>query len=94
MNVISATRTKLVLRPSKKDENWKSFIFDIGIIPDKPTPQRVVIEKKVGAYLLLWSISWQKFLKQTCIDTIVILEKDTLTYKSVKQNGGDHGRGL
>lgn len=84
MNIVSATRTKLVLKPSKKDENYRAFIFDVGIIPDKLTPQRIVIEKKVGAYLLSWSIPWRKFLKQTCIDTVVILEKSALTYKSVR----------
>lgn len=86
MKVISATRTKIVLKPSKKDENWRAFIFDIGIIPDKPTPQRIEIQKKVGAYLLTWSMPWRKFVKQTCIGTVVILNKSTLDRKSVRTN--------
>jgi hypothetical protein len=85
MKILSATRTQLVLKPSRKDENWKAFIFDIGIIPDKPTPQKIVIQKKVGAYMLSWSMPWRKFLRQTAIDTVVILEKSELDYKSVKQ---------
>lgn len=84
MNVISATRTRIILKPTKKDENYRAFVFDIGIIPDKPTPQKIVIQKKVGAYLLSWSMSWRKFLRQTCIDTIVIVNKSEFVYKSVK----------
>lgn len=86
MKVITATRTKLVLKPSKKDENYRAFIFNIGIIPDKPEPRRIEIQKQVGAYLLTWSMPWEKFLKQTAIDTIVILEKSALNYRSVRAN--------
>lgn len=75
MKVISATRTKLVLKPSKKDENWRSFIFDVGIVPDKPTPARIEIQKKIGKYQHTWSMSWKKFLRQTCVGDIVIIEK-------------------
>jgi hypothetical protein len=98
MKVISATRRQIVLHPSKHDENWRAFIFDIGIILDKPTPKKVVIQKKVGAYLLSWSMSWAKFLKQICIDTVVIIEKSAFKYesrrtKSVKADGM-YGRGM
>jgi hypothetical protein len=84
MQIVTATKSKLVLKPSKKDENWKSFIFDIGIIPQEPEPKKLIIQKKVGSYLCSWSISWEKFLEEMCIDTIVILEKAKLNYKSVK----------
>ena len=84
MNVISATRTQIVLKPSKHDENYRAFVFDIGIIPDKPTPQKIVIQKKVGAYLLSWSMSWRKFQRQTCIDTVVIVNKSEFNYKRAK----------
>lgn len=72
------------MKPSKKDENYRAFVFDIGVIPLKPTPQKIIIQKKVGAYLLSWSMSWRKFLRQTCIDTVVVVNKSEFDYKSKK----------
>lgn len=82
MNIISATKSAIVLRPSKQDENWRAFIFDIGVIPEKPTPKKIVIEKRVGRNTITWSMSWSKFLKQTCIDTVALIDKSAFKRES------------
>jgi hypothetical protein len=75
VNIISLNKSALVLHPSKCDENWRAFIFDIGIVPEKPTPKKLIIQKKAGRNTITWSMSWSKFLKQTCIDTVAIIDK-------------------
>jgi hypothetical protein len=92
MKVLSATRTKLVLKPGKGDENFKSFIFDIGIIPDKPTPKRIEIQKNIGAYLHTWSMPWKKFLRQTCIGDVVLIEKSDFVHNYRRANTASSGR--
>jgi hypothetical protein len=85
MKTVSLTKEKIVLKPSKKDENWRAFVFDIDIIPyesHKPEPKEIVIQKKVGSYLRSWSMPWKIFLKQTCIGTTLILNKSDLQYES------------
>lgn len=81
MKIISATKQELLLRAERKDVSWKSFVFDIGIIPGNPTPKRIVIQRKAGRYLQTWEMSWHKFLKQICIDTICIIDKSEFTYR-------------
>lgn len=85
MKVIEATKSNLVLKPTRRDETFGkrgAFIFDIDIIPDNPTPKRLIIRKQSGRTICTWSMSWSKFLNETCIDTIVILRKDKMTYRT------------
>lgn len=82
MNIITATRTKIVLQPTRKDESWTSFVFDVGIIPDKPTPKKIVIQKHVNGWLCSWSMTWRKFLRQTCVGNVIILHKTDFAYQS------------
>ena len=82
MKIISATKAELLLEAGRKDINWKSFIFDIGIILIHPQPKRIVIQCKAGRYLQIYEMSWHKFLKQTCIDNICLIEKYEFVYRS------------
>lgn len=80
MKIISATSKSLIMEPSKKENGWKAFVFDIGIVPLKPTPKKIVITQKIGAYTHTWSMPWRRFLKAGCVDTIVILDKSLMSH--------------
>ena len=82
MKIISTTKAELVLQPSRNDETWRSFVFDVGIVPEKPRPKRVVIRKHVNAYLQSWSMTWRKFLRQGCVGGIAIIHKSEFSYQS------------
>lgn len=82
MKILSADKNTLVLQPSKTNESYKSFMFDIDIVPDKTIPKKIIIQKKVGRYLRTWSMSWRKFGKQTCIGNVALIDKSEFTYKS------------
>lgn len=85
MRIISVDKAALVLSPNKPvDESQRGFLFDIGIVPDRPKPARLVIQRKQGAYLLQWSMSWSKFMRESCIDTIALIDKSHFSYKAVK----------
>jgi len=81
MKIIQASKEVLILQPTKKnDESSRSFIFDIGVVPEKPTPKKIVIRKSFGKRWKTWSMSWKKFLKQTCIGDIVLINKSEFDY--------------
>ena len=83
MKIISATKAELLLEAGRrKDINWKSFIFDIGIIPIHSQPKRIVIQRKAGRYLQTYEMSWHKFLKKTCIDNMCLIDKSEFVYRS------------
>ena len=84
MKIISATKNALVLEPSRKEKNYKAFIFDVGIIPDSPKPKVVKVVKKIGPYTHTWSITWRKFLNVGCVGDIVILEMDKMIHSFKK----------
>jgi hypothetical protein len=83
VKIIESSRDKLVLKASPKDETFGengAFVFDIGIIPDKPTPKILVIQKRSGKQS--WTITWKNFLRQKCVGDVVILRKSELTYST------------
>lgn len=80
MKILSINSKELVLKPTKRDENYKSFIFDIGIVPLKPTPKRIVFKRKQGKHILTWEMSWNRFEKQTCIGDVAIIAKSACKY--------------
>ena len=73
MKFIKCTKKAVELRCDKKESWRESFVFDIKLIPHKPTPARVVITSQRGAKR--WSMSWRKFLKQGTVGDIVIIPK-------------------
>lgn len=80
MKIISATRESLVLEPSRKENGWRSFIFEIGVVPLKPRPKKIIFTMTIGAYTHMWSMPWHSFLKVGCVDTIVILNKSLMSH--------------
>jgi len=86
MKIIEATKERLILQPSRKgDETFgirPAFIFDLGLVPDKPAPKRLVIQRKSGSRMLLWSMTWRRFLRQNAIGSVVILDKSKMSYTS------------
>jgi hypothetical protein len=83
MKIVSITRDALILKPTQRnDESGRAFIFDIGIVPDKPTPKRIIIQKSRGRYLYSWSMTWRKFLRQTCIGHIALIDKSEFSYEA------------
>ena len=81
MKIIEATKDKLILQPTRRDENFRSFVFDIGIVPELPEPKVIIIRKSFGRKKWkTWPMTWKKFLKQTCIDTVCLIDKTDFTF--------------
>lgn len=85
MKLISATKRSFVFSPSRyrrdNDENNKSFIFDVEIVPLKPTPHKIEFVKKHGKYTHVFSMTWRKFLRQPTVGNVVIIEKYLCEYR-------------
>ncbi len=85
MKVVSISKEALVLRPTGTDNLYsRAFAFDVNIVPDKPTPKKLVIQRKVGRYLQTWEMSWRKFMQQTAIGDVALIDKTAFKYSSTK----------
>ena len=52
----------------------RSFIFDAKGLPQKPEPERIIIERKIGKYLQRFTMSWKKFLNETAIGDAILID--------------------
>jgi hypothetical protein len=52
----------------------RSFIFDAKHLPQKPEPQKIVIERTIGKYKQRFTMSWKKFLGETAIGDIICID--------------------
>ncbi len=93
MRIVKFNKTTCLLEADKKDETSRSFVFSLKIIPDKPRPKSLEIFIKYGKRIKTWHMSWAKFLKQSCIDDIAIINKDEFkfSYKSNKASKVSNG---
>lgn len=83
MKLLHANKNEIALKiTSHRDINQKSIIFDIGLIPNKPKPKRLVIQRKVNRFTLIYSMPWRKFLKQTCIGHVCLIDKSEFVFES------------
>ena len=93
MRIESITKDALVLRPSNDDNPYtRSWCFSVGIIPDHPTPRKVIIRRKVGRYVQSWEMSWRKFLRQTAIGDMALIDKSAFTYSTKQTRRARNGK--
>jgi hypothetical protein len=81
MRILSINKEACILEADKKDDTSRSFIFSIKMIPITPTPKNLIIIKKWGRRLKTYGMSWSKFLKQTCLDDIAMIDKTEFIIK-------------
>lgn len=72
-----------LFRLGRNEQYGWSFIFDIGLIPQQPKPKRLVFQYGGGKRIRQWSMSWRKFMKQTCIGTVVRIERTEFKYSII-----------
>ena len=73
-----------LFRLGRKD-GGERFIFDIQRIPDKPIPKKIVFQDGGTRRIRRWSMSWQKFLNQTAIGNVAMIDKDKCHYSTWTQ---------
>lgn len=78
MRIQSIDKKALTLVADRKDYSMRSFVFGIGLVPNKPIPQKLVILIP-GRWPHRYEMSWRKFMRQTCIGDVCLLDKSNMT---------------
>ena len=71
-----------VLTCSSREEWSPGFCFDVDIIPtEKRSPISFIVERVTRRYRKTWRMSWGKFLKQSTVGHMALIDKTEFTFK-------------
>ena len=64
------------------DNYWTNcIIFDLRIVPFRPTPKRIAFEyRSRRGRVQRWSMSWKKFLREKAIGDTIIIKRANFRY--------------
>jgi len=65
-----------IFKTKGKGSLGRSFIFEAKYLPQKPEPKKIIVERKIGKHRQQFTMSWKKFLGETAIGDIILIDWD------------------